>query len=150
MRKFNVRYNNPAKQNYNNLTIKEVEDLLEKENSNRKIQKALDLILHWKRLLLGIILIFILFYACGYLSGLKKEIAVLRGESAALRQDILDLQEKNAGLQGKLDAKQPSEISASEEINDTTPEDTPHSGASTDEESTLAEEANSPASDEEE
>ncbi|MFA4884847.1 MAG: hypothetical protein WC601_03575 [Desulfotomaculaceae bacterium] len=124
MRKFNIRYNTSAKQNYTSLTIKELEELLGKETSNSKIQKTLDLILQWKRLLLGIILILILIYICGYLTGLKKEIAVLRGESAALRLDILNLQEENAGLQKKLDAKQPSESSAPEEASDTTPQET--------------------------
>ncbi len=132
MRKFNVRYNTSAKQNYTCLTVKELEELLGEETSNSKIQKTLDLILQWKRLLLGIILILILIYTCGYLSGLKKELAVLRGESAALRQDILNLQEKNAGLQGKIDAKQQSENSVPEEEIDTAPQESLISGASGD------------------
>jgi hypothetical protein len=148
MRKFKIRSNNPAKQNYTCLTIKELEELLGQETSNSKVQKALDFILQWKRLLLGIILIFILIYTCGYLSGLKKELAVLRGESAVLRQEILDLQEKNAGLQEKLDAKQQSE-SSSEETGDVELQETSDNSASADEDSTLTEEANSPDIDEE-
>ncbi len=148
MRKFNIRYNKSAKQNYNCLTIKELEELLGEETSNSKIPKALDLVLQWQRLLLGIILIFILIYTCCYLSGLKKEMAVLRGESAALRQDILNLREENAGLQEKLDSLQQSESSAPEETSDVAPEDTPHSSDSTDEESTLTGETSSSSTDE--
>ncbi len=150
MRKFNIGYNTSAKQNNNCLTIKELEELFGKETSNSKIQKTLDLILQWKRLLLGIILIFILIYTCGYLSGLKKEIGILRGESAALRQDILDLQEKNAGLQGNLDAKQQSESSTSEETSDAGPQENLNNSASSDEDSTLTEDESAPATDEEE
>lgn len=148
MRKFNIRYNTSPKQNYTCPTIKELEESLGKETSNSKIQKTLDLILQWKSLLLSIILILILLYTFGYLSGLKKEIAVLRGESAALRQDILNLQEENAGLQKKIDAKQQSENSTPGEASDTTSQDTLSSGASGDEESTRTEGAISPATDE--
>ncbi|NLI11292.1 MAG: hypothetical protein GX425_01400, partial [Peptococcaceae bacterium] len=144
MRKFTFRYKTETKQNYTCVTIKELEELLGKETPNSKIPKIIDLILQWKRLLLGIILIWILIYTLVYLAGLKKEIAVLRRESAGLRQDILNLQEENAGLQRKLDAKQSSEISVSKEAGDSAPLETLLNGESEDEENSLTEDTNTP------
>ncbi len=146
MRKFTFSYKAAPKQNYSCVTIKELEELLGKEETtDSKISKILNLILQWKRLFLGIFLIWILIYAIVYLAGLKKEITLLRGESAGLRQDILNLREENADLRRELHAKQPPESPVAEEADEAEPPETQLSDEFMDEEYTPDEETNTPA-----
>lgn len=138
MRKFNIRRHHAIQQNYTCLTIKEAEELLGKEASNSRIQRILDFVSQWRRLLLGLCLVFIITYMCGYFLSLKREIAVLRRESATLRNDILNLKEENAGLQKQLEERQLPIKSDSAETIESTPQGTQNSSnLSTDEEKTL-------------